>query len=116
MPRRDRAPPIAPGCCCRPRGAAFSGFHSVCIVSAALEVVGAFGGCEQVDEASDGVPEGADGLGGLAQERLEFREGLLEWIEVGAVGRQEAQLCAGRLDQGLDARALGSVDSRPSTH
>jgi hypothetical protein len=56
---------------------------------------------------SDGVPEGADGsLGSLAQERLEFREGLLDRIEVGAVGWQEAQLRAGRLDQGLDARAL----------
>ena len=45
---------------------------------------------------SDGVPEGADGsLGSLAQERLEFRVGLLDRIEVGAVGRQEAQLRAG---------------------
>lgn len=55
--------------------------------------------CEDVDEAADGVPEAVDGaLGGLAQHRLQLREGHLDWIEVWTVGRKEGQPCALGLD------------------
>ncbi len=36
--------------------------------------------------------------GGFLEERLELGDGHLDGIEVGAVGRQETQLCAGRFD------------------
>ena len=76
------------------------GFRSRRIVAGGGEVVGAFGRGEGVDEAADGGPEAIDGpLGGLAQERLEFGEGILDRVEVGTVGRQVEQRRAGGLDQ-----------------
>lgn len=46
----------------------------------------------EVEDAADGVPEAVDGaLGGFAQVGLQFREGLLDQIEVGAVGGKEEQ-------------------------
>ena len=54
---------------------------------------------EKVEDAAYGVPKTADGsFGGLAQQRLELREGHLDGIEVGAVGRKVAQLGAGRFE------------------
>jgi hypothetical protein len=48
---------------------------------------------------------------GPSQERLELREGHLDGVEVGAVGREEAQLGAGGLDQlaRRDALVAGEV-------
>ena len=42
----------------------------------------------------------------FAQQRLELGEGVLDRVEVGAVGRQVAQLCAGGLDHLAHARPL----------
>ena len=59
--------------------------------------MGAFVGLEDVDEFADQVPESADGsFARFAQHGFEAGEGLLDWIEVRAVGRQEAQGCACR--------------------
>src|SRR3954463_12331833 len=70
------------------------------IVAGGGEVVGAFGRGEGVDEAADGGPEPVDGpLGGLAQERLEFGERILDRVEVWTVGRQVEQRRSGGLDQ-----------------
>src|SRR3954463_2627761 len=79
----------------------YSVFRSGCIVSCGCKVVGAFGGCEDVDKAPDGGPKALDGaFGGLAQECFQFGEGLLDRVEVRAVRRQVEELCARRLDQG----------------
>lgn len=57
------------------------------------EEVCAFVWRERLEQGANPVPQGIDAaLGGFAQERLEFREGFLDWIEVGAVGRQVKQL------------------------
>jgi hypothetical protein len=54
------------------------------------DVVCAFFRGEQVQGTADEVPEGVDGSGlGLPQHFLEFGEGHLDRIEIGAVGRQE---------------------------
>ena len=51
------------------------------------------------EKAADGGPKAVDGsLGGLAQERLELGEGVLDRIEVGRVGRQVEEVRARRLD------------------
>lgn len=72
------------------------------------EIVSAFAGFECGDELADGGPEGGDGAGGdLSQQCLQLGEHLLDRTEVGRVGRQVADLCAGRLD--LRAHALDLV-------
>ena len=77
----------------------YSVFRSSCIVSCGLEVVGAFGGGEDLDEAPDGGPKALNrALGGFPEQSFEFGEGVLDRVEVGAVGRQVEQSCAGRLD------------------
>ena len=64
-------------------------------------------GSEEIDDAADGGPEAVDGsLGGLAQQRLELGEGVLDRIEVGLVGRQVEQAGAGRLDHLAHLRPL----------
>jgi hypothetical protein len=48
----------------------------------------AFLGIEEVDEFADGGSKTLDGaLGGFAQERFPFGEGVLDGMEVGAMGR-----------------------------
>ena len=55
----------------------------------------------------DDAPEVVDGPGsGLSQDRFELGEGELDGIEVGTVGRQEAQLRARFLDRPLDSERL----------
>src|SRR5438067_283443 len=44
------------------------------------------------------VTESGSAFRGLSQKRLQLGEGLLDWIEIGTVRRQEQQLGAGRLD------------------
>ena len=69
--------------------------HSSESISCGGEVVSAFGGLEQVADLADCLPEGVDGPDGFgAQMGFEFCEGHLDRIEVGAVGRQEEDLCA----------------------
>lgn len=59
------------------------------------DVICAFGWRDLFDEVTDGVPKGIDGSGfGGAQQFLEFCEHHLDWIEVWAVGREEADLRA----------------------
>src|SRR3954452_5848229 len=85
----------------------YSVFRSSCIVSCGCEVVGAFDGCEDVDEAPDGGPKALNGpLGGFAQERFELGEGILNRVEIRAVGREIKQACPRRLDQGSHSRSL----------
>src|SRR3954471_9278002 len=85
----------------------YSVFRSSCIVSCGCEVVGAFDGCEDVDEAPDGGPKALNGpLGGFAQERFELGEGILNRVEIRAVGREIKQACTRRLDQGSHSRSL----------
>src|SRR3954454_17639324 len=82
----------------------YSVFRSSCIVSCGSEVVGAFGGREDVDEAADGGPKALDGaFGGLAQECFQFGEGVLDGVEIGRVRREVEQACTRRLDQGSHA-------------
>ncbi len=65
------------------------------------------GWCDEVDEPSDGAPQTFDApLGGLAQQGLEFGEGLLDRVEVGAVRREVEDTSAGGLDQGAHLRPL----------
>ena len=61
-----------------------------------------------------GVPETSDGaLRSLAQDGLELGEGVLDRIEVGAVGQEEEEVRAGGLDQRPD---LGSLVARQVVH
>src|SRR5215210_441232 len=79
--------------------ARYSVFRSSCIVSCGCEVVGALGGREDVDEAPDNGPKALNGAHGrFAQERLELGEGILNRVEIRAVGRQVEELRARRLD------------------
>lgn len=74
-------------------------FGSDCAVSGGGEVVGALGGGEGADDMADGVPEALGGAhGGLAQYGLQLGEGVLDWIEVGAVGRELEQARASGVD------------------
>lgn len=53
----------------------------------------AFCRCEDVNGSSDGLPEVANGTGGDAlQDGFDLGDGHRDWIEVGAVCRQEAEL------------------------
>ena len=76
----------------------------------------ALGRSEDIGGSSDGVPEVVDGAGcGLLQEGLQLGEGHLDRVEVGAVGRQEAQLGThGRdgLTDAADPDLLDIADSR----
>jgi hypothetical protein len=63
------------------------------------EAVGAFLGCEGIEQLSNSVPEGIPGsLCGLAQESLELGEDHLDGIEIRRIGRQVDELGAPRLD------------------
>jgi len=48
---------------------------------------------EAVEGLTDGLPQDvASARGGLAQRRFELGEGLFDWVEIGAVGRQVDEL------------------------
>jgi hypothetical protein len=69
------------------------------VVSCVGEVVSAFLRGDEVEDAADGVADGVGGSRrGLAQEVFEFREELLDRVEVGRVFRQEEEPGAGRSD------------------
>jgi hypothetical protein len=61
-----------------------SRIRSGCIIASGSEVVGALGGCEGIEDGADAIPESADSaFRGLAQERLQLGEGVLDRVEVG---------------------------------
>jgi len=63
------------------------------------EKVGTFGWREAWGEIAKRFPECADGSGCLGAEQcFEFGESLLDRVQVGTVGRQIQQACAGTLD------------------
>ena len=69
--------------------------------------MGAFLGRVEVEDATDGVPQAMDSpFGRFSQVRLQLGEGLLDWIEVGAVGWKEEERCADALDGGSHGRRL----------
>lgn len=64
---------------------------------------------EAFEQLTDALPGSFDGsLVGLAQEGFELGKDLLDRVEVGAVGRQEEELCA----NGADGSTV-SVRCRP---
>lgn len=70
-------------------------------------MVGAFRRLEDIYEFPDEVPQATDySLTDFAKHGLEAGEGLFDRIIVDAVGRQEAQRCARRLDPVTDRSAL----------
>ena len=70
-------------------------------------MVSAFGWGEGFERCADRCPKGVSGSGsGLSEQRLEFGEGIFDRIEVGAVGRQEAQPRTRRLDDLAHRSAL----------
>lgn len=76
-------------------------------ISGIAKEVAALGLAEKVEENADAIPERFHStLGVFAQERFELGKGLLDRIEVRAVGRQIAQFCARGLDGGADRNAL----------
>src|SRR5215475_13348151 len=69
-------------------------------VAAVGEEVGALLGAERVGAGQQELPQAGDRpLPGLAQQRLELAEGVLDRAEVRAVCRQQPQLAAGPLDR-----------------
>lgn len=53
-------------------------------------MVGALHWCEGVDDGCEGGPKLVDGSGGgFSEDGLEFGEGVLDGVQVGAAGRQE---------------------------
>jgi hypothetical protein len=96
-------------------------FCSSCVVSCGGEIVCAFLRSKAAKGVGYGLPEVWDcSRRGGAQEDLEFGEGHFDGIEVGAVGRQVAQACAGGLDRLSHAMDLvsGQIDGvdAPSRH
>jgi hypothetical protein len=77
-------------------------------VAAGDEVVGAVAGRVKVEDAIVGVPQAMNGpLGRLSQVRLQLGGGLLDRVEVGAVGREEEEGC---VDGGAHGGVLCSTD------
>jgi hypothetical protein len=88
------------------------------LVACGSEVVGAFGWREGIEDVADARPERiGDSLCGLAQECLEFREGVLDRVEVRAVGRKVEKSSAGGGRQAPCTRGvptLGRLHERPA--
>src|SRR6185369_5440278 len=85
-PEQDKNVPAPCDGLFRGSGPDYSVFRSSCIVSCGLEVVGAFGGREDVDEAPDGGPKAVDGaLRGFPEQSFEFSKGVLDRVEIRAV-------------------------------
>jgi len=72
---------------------------------------GAFLSGEDFEAGADDSPEVLDGASGsLAQDRLEFCEQQLDWIEIGTVGRKVDESCAAGFDCLANARDLMDAD------
>lgn len=64
-------------------------------ISSVSEIVGAFGGCEDVEEFADLAPGRLDVARlGVSQKMLQLGKDLLDRIEVWAIGRQKDQVSA----------------------
>jgi hypothetical protein len=73
-------------------GASLSGTRSFWIIARGGEHADALGWGDDVDKVADGEPERVDGARGLfARQCLELGEGVLDRVEVRAVGRLVAQ-------------------------
>ena len=71
------------------------------------DVVGALVVCEEPERNGDEATDFVECAGsGRAEKRLQFREGLLNGIEIGAIRRQEPQEGAGLLNGGPHVRLL----------
>ncbi len=69
-------------------------------ISVIGDVVGAFVRAEAGEQVAEGIPKSGDGSGSaLSQERFELGEGLLDGIEIGAIGRQVDEHRAAGLDR-----------------
>ena len=72
--------------------------HAGCLIQScggggAVKEIAALCWWEEVGDPADGVPQALDGaLRGFAQQRLVFGESLLDWVQIGAVGRQINEL------------------------
>ncbi len=76
-------------------------------VSIVFEVIFAFGGSDGLDEGADVIASVFDGaLLGASHPVLDLGEGLLDWIEIGGIGRQERAFGASLLDGLPDSLAL----------
>ena len=85
------------------------GFPSFCFIACSCEVAPAVVWREVVDGVSDGVPEIWEITGGgFSEECFDLGERQLDWVEVRAVGRQEAQLGACGLNRLADGRRFVS--------
>ena len=74
------------------------------MLAAGGKVVFAFGRREQIDRLGDSVPEIVDGARNrVLQEGFDFGECDFDGIEVRAIGRQAAELCAGTFDRLSDS-------------
>ena len=66
------------------------------VIACVREVVGTFGWAEVMEECSDAVPDGGDGsFVGFTEQGLELGKDHLDRVQVGAVRRQEQQVCTG---------------------
>jgi membrane-associated protease RseP (regulator of RpoE activity) len=80
----------------------FSQLYSEAI-SAVADVISAFGGREEFERGGDQCGDVIErAWPRRPQKRLEFREGLFNWIEVGTVGRQKSEVRADRFDRRAD--------------
>ena len=70
-----------------------------------LDVISALFFGEEIEDLSAELPEGVSGSSSsVAEEFFELAEGQFDWVEIGRVGRQVADLGAGLFD-GLDDAA-----------
>lgn len=74
-------------------------FQSALLITCGFEVVDAFVRDEEIDDASVSAKAIDRARGDFAQERVKFCNGVFDKVEVWAVGRQEEQRCADRLDR-----------------
>jgi hypothetical protein len=67
--------------------------------------------CEAVQQGADALPGCLDGsLSSLSEQGFELGKSLLDRIEVGAVRRQEEELCAGGADGAPDGLCLVTAE------
>lgn len=76
-----------------------------------VDVACAFGGAEGVEELTDAFPDGFSGtLVGFSEQGFELGEGLLDRIEVRAVGRQQEAMGAGISKGSADGLAFVTAE------
>ena len=80
-------------------------------IACVVQVVGAFGWFEVIEELADAAPDGGDGpFVGLAQQGLELGEDHLDRVQVRAVWRQEQQVRARRTNGAAHGDALVAAE------